>query len=85
MPRGSGLWKEVIEYDIGTRVSTTRSPQGISPAITRTAIIEGIQHEITPSNWMTTWLLSPSEVSDFLVLDNPELDKVGSASARLGY
>lgn len=85
MPRGSSLWKEVIEYDIGTRISTTRSPQSVSPAITRTAIIEGIQHEISPTNWRTTWLLSPAEVSDFLVLDNPELDKVGNASARLGY
>jgi hypothetical protein len=60
-------------------------PQGVGDPIVQTAIIEGIEHSITPSNWVTTWLLSPSVVTDFLVIGNPELDKVENASARLGF
>jgi hypothetical protein len=85
MPRGCGLWDEAIGFDIGTRIETTRLPQGVGDPIVQTAIIEGIEHSITPSNWVTTWLLSPSVVTDFLVIGNPELDKVENASARLGF
>lgn len=47
-------WQAVSETDIGDRWSFRLRPQ-IGPEVARTLGVLGIEHDITPTSWETTW------------------------------
>ena len=61
-----------VTLDIGDRVTVTRTPQGVGAAITKTLIVEGVKHTITPDNWTVTFNTSPTNNAPF-VLDSSVL------------
>jgi hypothetical protein len=62
LPRGAPttLFPEVLGREIGDLVTVVRTPQEVGSAITKNVIIEGISHQITAANWVTTFNLSPA-------------------------
>ena len=51
-------FSQILHLDIGDVVTVTRNPVG-GASITETCVIERIGHEIGPTSWKTTFLLSP--------------------------
>ena len=43
--------------ELGNRITVNRRPQGVGSAISQERAIEGVAHEITPENWVTTFFL----------------------------
>lgn len=58
-----------VTLDIGDRVTVVRTPQGVGSAITKSLVIEGVKHTITPDNWTVTFNTSPANNAPF-VLDS---------------
>lgn len=77
------LYTQVVGYDIGTRITIKRRPQGVGSAISADYIIEGVAHEITADTWQTTWNVVPASATDFFVLDSSTLGVLDTS--RLGY
>ena len=79
------LIPEVLGREIGDRIRVYRRPPGGGDPIIRDVFIRGIQHTITPSKWMTTWVLqSATKYGSFFVLDNPILGLLNS-TIGIGY
>lgn len=51
----------VLGRELMDRVAVRRRPQNLGAAIDQEALIEGITHDVTPDQWITTWNLSPAE------------------------
>lgn len=51
----------VLGRELMDRVSVRRRPQNLGAAIDQETLIEGITHDVTPDQWITTWNLSPAE------------------------
>lgn len=73
----ASLFPQVLGRDIGDRITIIRRPPG-GGTITREVYIRGVQHDITPSTWMTTWTLQSASKFAFLILGDPELGLLGS-------
>ena len=75
------LWPFVLGREIGDRITIVRRPPGGGPPITQDAFIRGIEHEVTPTNWITRWALQSADRYRFLVLDtdNGRLDQFALA------
>lgn len=52
---------QVLGRELMDRVTVRRRPQNWGSAIDQETIIEGISHDVTPEEWVTTWNLSPAE------------------------
>jgi hypothetical protein len=76
------LYPTAIGFEIGTRITVRRRPQGVGTVISKPVIIEGISHNITPDSWETTYTLSPVFVATF-VLDSIQFGVLDSN--QLGY
>ncbi|MEV0151582.1 MULTISPECIES: hypothetical protein [unclassified Nonomuraea] len=63
------LWPQVLGREIGDRITVIRRPPGGGDPIVRDVIIRGIEHEITPDNWVTRWTFQPATKFAFLVLN----------------
>lgn len=81
--RTPSMYSHAISDDIGTRITVKRRPQKVGSVISKELIIEGIEHEISNSSWVTTYNLSPAPVP-FLILDNSVYGKLDSTNV-LGY
>lgn len=56
------LFPQVLNRDIGHRITAKRRPQNLGTALTYTVLIEGIEHSITADgDWMTRWYLSAAD------------------------
>lgn len=53
----------VLGLDIGSVVTVVYTPNGVGSAITRTCIVEGISHQITPGFHQMTFTLNDSTVA----------------------
>jgi hypothetical protein len=51
------LFPQIRQRDIGDRITIKRRPPGGGATISRDVFIRGIQHAITDSTWLTTWVL----------------------------
>jgi hypothetical protein len=71
------LFPQVLSREIGDRVTINRRPPG-GGTITRDVFIRGIQHDITPATWLTTWTLQSASKYSFLVLGDPTLGLLDS-------
>jgi hypothetical protein len=70
------LFPEVLGREIGDRITIIRRPPGGGDPIERDVFIRGIKHEITVSNWVTTWTLQSATRYSVLTLDHPVLGKL---------
>jgi hypothetical protein len=61
------LFPKVLTYDIGTRITVNRRPQGVGSAISKELLIEGIAHNVTIDGWTTVWGLSPVPLDAFIL------------------
>lgn len=52
---------QVLGRELMDRVTVRRRPQNLGAAIDQEALIEGITHDVTATEWVTTWNLSPAE------------------------
>jgi hypothetical protein len=50
---------DVLDIELGYRVTLERTPQGVAPAITQETVVEGITHSVGGKGWSTTLHLSP--------------------------
>lgn len=72
------LWPQVLGREIGDRITVIRRPPGGGDPIVRDVFIRGIEHVITPDNWITTWTFQPASKYMFMILDadpNGRLDQ----------
>lgn len=72
-------WPHVLGREISDKVTVERSPDTngavTAQTISQRGFIEGVQHDITPNDWTTTWQVSNADVYEqFLVLGTGQLD-----------
>lgn len=82
----AATWPYALGLDIGDRVTVERTPGSFDPIPVETIIqdcfVESVAHQVTPSEWVTAWQLSPADDYDqFFVLGTSALD----ISTALGY
>lgn len=53
-------YPHVLGRELMDRVGVKRRPQNLGAAIDQETLIEGITHDVTPDQWITTWNLSPA-------------------------
>lgn len=70
------LFPQVLGRQIGDRITCIRRPPGGGDPIQRDVFIRAIKHEITVSNWITTWVFQSATKFAFLTLDDPLLGKL---------
>ena len=66
------IYTGLIGDEIGTRITVKRRPQGVGSVISKELLIEGVQHDISPMNWSSTYNLSPAPLA-FFVLNSSTL------------
>lgn len=64
------LFPEVLGREIGDRITVIRRPPGGGDPIERDCFIRGIKHEITISDWTTTFVLQSATKYVFFTLDD---------------
>lgn len=75
----TNLFPQVLGREIGDRIRILRRPPGGGSAIQRDCFIRGISHSITPSTWLTTWVLqSATDYGNFFTLDDATLGVLGN-------
>lgn len=73
------LFPQVLDRGIGDRITVKRRPPG-GGTITRDVFVRGVEHEIEPESWTTTWPLQSATRYSFLVLDHASLGTLDSNS-----
>jgi hypothetical protein len=61
------LFPKVLSYDVGTRITVNRRPQGVGTVASKELLIEGVEHTITVDGWVTRWGLSPVPFTPFIL------------------
>lgn len=74
------LWPQVLGRDIGDRITVIRRPPGGGDPIVRDVFIRGIEHVVTPDNWVTRWTFQSASAFTFFTLNVSRLDQ-----ERLGF
>lgn len=75
----TNLFPQVLGREVGDRIRILRRPPGGGSTITRDVFIRGIQHNITPGTWLTTWTLqSATDYGDFFTLNDAILGTLGN-------
>jgi hypothetical protein len=68
----------VLGLDIGSVVSVTWTPNGVGSSLTRSCIVEGIAHDITPDSHTVTLSLGDADRRSFLQLDDAVFGRLDS-------
>lgn len=63
------LFVPVLSDDVGVRVTVKRRPQNVGSPISKTLILEGVEHSIENDDWVTRYSFSPTPV-DYFILDS---------------
>jgi hypothetical protein len=63
------LWPQVLGRDIGDRITVIRRPPGGGDPIIRDVFIRGIEHVVTPDNWITRWTFQSASRFAFFTLN----------------
>lgn len=70
----TNLNPQVLGRELGDRITVKAHPVGrAATPIVRDGIIRGINHDFTPSSWLTTWQLQDAAYFNFLVFDHTVL------------
>ncbi len=56
---------DILDLELGYRVTVERTPQAVGSAITQETIVEGISHRIAGGQWTTTLTLSPVDTREY--------------------
>lgn len=78
-PMSDTLWGHVLGRDISHRVTVIKRPTG-GGTITQDCFIEGVEHQISRDDWLTSFDLSPASSQAFWVLDDPILSILDSTT-----
>ena len=76
------IYTGLIGDEIGTRITVKRRPQSVGSVISKELLIEGVQHDIGPMNWSSTYNLSPAPLA-FFILNSSTFGVLGTN--LLGY
>jgi hypothetical protein len=68
----------VLSLDIASVISVTWTPNGVAPSLTRSCIVEGIAHDITPDSHTVTLSLGDADRRSFLTLDDAVFGRLDS-------
>lgn len=71
-------WPHALGLELSDKVTIERTPdsvEAIAPeTIDRSVFVEAVAHNVTPSEWLTAYQLSPADMFDqFWILDTSEL------------
>lgn len=75
----------VAQMEIGQLVRVVWSPRNLSPTLDQTAVIEGLEHNLTPDGHDVTFRLAPSTQSGVFILDDPVLGVLDTGPGVLSY
>lgn len=64
---------DVLQLDLGHRVSVTRRPQGVGSAITTEALVESIEFRVLGNSWYVTLTLSPVDLVEYGIVGTSEV------------
>jgi hypothetical protein len=70
----TNVFPQVLDREIGDRITIRRRPPGGGSAIARDVHIEGISHNFRPGIWETTWHLSPAEAQSYFIWGTSQWD-----------
>lgn len=74
----SNLFPQAVGRELTDWITITYTPQGVGSAFTQTTVIEGVQHDFTPKDWTTTWMLSPADTNTYWELGTANYGELGS-------
>ena len=77
----------VLGLELGKRVTVNRRPTGGSGSFSQACIIQGIQHTISPENWVTVLYLAPVQwaaysAAPYLTLGDATYGRIGAAAGN---
>lgn len=75
---------QVLGRELLDRVTVNRRPQNLGVAISQESIIQGITHNVTAAEWVTTWNLSPADTQVYWILGTAGFSELGQTT-RLGF
>lgn len=79
----SRVWPAILQRELGDKVEVFRRADG--HALSAICTIQGVEHDITPSEWRTTYALSQTDrYTTYWVLDDSKQSKLGKTT-RLAY
>lgn len=91
-PQGQdAAWPHALGREISDKITVQRLPAtriGSNSQINQACFIESVQHDITPSEWTTTFQLSPADLyTGWFTLDTAQLGSAANlgSSAALGF
>lgn len=73
----TNLFPQALGRRFGDRIRIVRRPPG-GGSISREVFIRGVEHEISPLNWTTRWVLQSATKWSFLILDHATLGALDS-------
>lgn len=68
----------VLSLDIASVISVTWTPNGVAPSMSRSCIVEGIAHDITPDSHTVTLSLGDADRRSFMQLDDVVFGRLDS-------
>ena len=76
----------LLGLELGERVTVTRRPSGGTGTFSQACTVQGISHQVTPTNWVTTLYLAPSVPSysegPYLTLGDATYGRIGAAAGN---
>lgn len=82
----TNLWGHALGREIGDRIAVEIYPvqTGTEEVLLFEGIIEYVSHHYVIGRWVTVWYLSPADMNDYWILEDPVLGVLGSTT-RVGY
>lgn len=80
------LWPAVLGIELTDRITLTETPQWVTPAVTRTLVVEGITHTFGPKTWTASFNVSENtgQTQAYWQLGRAGYSELGTTT-RLGF
>jgi hypothetical protein len=65
--RSDGTWLPALDLQINDRITVRVLPQNSGSAITKTLLVEGIEHDYTGLDWRTTLYTTETDANDYWI------------------
>lgn len=75
---------QVLGRELLDRVTVIRRPQSVGVAISQESMIQGITHNVTATEWVTEWNLSPAETQVYWIAGVAGFSEAG-VTTRAGF
>lgn len=63
------LWPQILQRELSERITLRRRPQSVGAVIEKEMIVEGVEHDILPKRWITTWHIDAIDALRFFAFD----------------